>query len=122
MHEMGLAANIIEMVAGELGRRNIDKKRLRAVKITVGRMTQIVPDSLKFGLEAKSASAGFGAVDFIITEAPLKVKCGACGAEAVLAREGWDGGPSMACGACGANKPEITGGREFSVDSVEIDD
>ncbi len=122
MHEMGLAANIIDMVASELDKRGIAAGRLRAVKITVGKMTQIVAESLKFGLEVKSGAAGFGSVDFIINEAPLKVKCGACGFESVLERNAGCGELNMACARCFANQPRITGGREFSVDSIDIDD
>lgn len=122
MHEMGLAANIIDMIASELDKRKIAACRLRAVKITVGKMTQIVAESLKFGLEVKSGAAGFSAVDFIINEAPLKVKCGACGFESVLERNACCGQLNMACVNCFANKPIIIGGREFSVDSIDIDD
>lgn len=122
MHEMGLAANIIDMVAGELDRRGIERGKLRAVKITVGKMTQIVPESLRFGLGIKSETAGFGPVDFIINEAPLKLKCGACGLESVLSRDAAGAGITMACPGCGANEPKIIGGREFSIDSVDVDD
>ena len=123
MHEMGLAANIIDMVVSELHKRKIAAGRLRAVKITVGKMTQIVAESLKFGLEVKSGPAGFESIDFIINEAPLKVKCGACGFESILERDGGGYGElSMACTNCRANEPRIIGGREFSVDSIEVDD
>lgn len=122
MHEMGLAANIIDMVACELDKRGIARKKLRAVKITVGKMTQIVPESLKFGLGIKAETAAFGPVDFIINEAPLKLKCGACGLESVLSRDPSGGGLTMVCPGCGANEPKIIGGREFSIESIDVDD
>ena len=122
MHEMGLAANIIDMVAGELDRRGIARGKLRVVKITVGKLTQIVPESLRFGLGIKAETAGFGSVDFVINEAPLKLKCGACGFESLLSRSPACEGFTMACPSCGANEPKIIGGREFSIDSIEFDD
>ncbi|HPG56427.1 MAG TPA: hydrogenase maturation nickel metallochaperone HypA [Candidatus Wallbacteria bacterium] len=122
MHEMGLAANVIDMVRAELEKRNIDKSRLTAVKITVGKMMQIVPDSLKFGLEIASRAAGMHNAEFVIKEAPLKVKCGGCGREECMQRGAGGEDFSMACKKCGANNPQITGGREFTIDSIDVAD
>ena len=110
------------MVAGELDRRGIARGKLRVVKITVGKLTQIVPESLRFGLGIKAETVAFGAVDFVINEAPLKIKCGACGLESVLSRDLAGGGLTMVCPGCGANEPKIIGGREFSIDSIDVDD
>lgn len=122
MHEMGLAANVIDIVLAELEKRNIDKSRLTAVKITAGKMMQIVPESLKFGLEIASRAAGMPKAEFIITEAPLKIRCGSCGREECMRRASGAEEFSMACKKCGANNPQITGGREFTIDSIDVAD
>ncbi len=120
MHEIGLAANIINMVSAELDRREIAPSALRAVKIKAGCLTQIVTESLKFGLDVKAKAAGFINVSFIINEAPLKIKCRSCGCESVISPKTVDIF-DMSCPACRSKDSIVLGGRELIIESIDID-
>jgi len=116
MHEIGLAAKIIQIVKDEIEKRDIKILKLKSVKIKLGKFVQVVPDSLKFGLEALGRGDGFGGVDFIINEMPFIVKCPDCEREEEIEEM------VLKCAGCGSVNLKVVGGREFYVESIEVDD
>jgi len=113
---MSLAVNILKIAAKELSNRGIEKMKMRALTLSVGKMTQVVPESLKYALEILGKSEGFDNVSYIIMDCPLEVECRDCGFNRKLSEV------EMACGSCGSFNLKMTGGRELKIDSIDVDD
>lgn len=78
MHELSIAQNIIDIVRAEM--RRYDAKRLKAVRLEVGAMSSVAPDSLSFCFDAERiAKKGVTAVQ-INTD-------GACHLDANMVRQ-----------------------------------
>lgn len=116
MHELSLAQNIVSIVRSELSRLSISESRLRGVRLTIGKLMQVVPASLLYGLEIIGEENGFKNVRYAVNECPLKIACTGCGAESEIETF------VLRCGKCGSEKIKVVGGREFVVDSIDIDD
>jgi len=116
MHELSLAQNILSIVRSELKKLGIAEKRLTGVKMTIGKLMQVVPASLLYGLEIIGEEQGFKNVKYTVNECPLKVTCSGCGAESEIEKF------ALLCEKCGSDRIRIVGGREFVVESIDIDD
>ncbi len=116
MHEMSIAVNILKIAADELSKRGIEKMKMRELKLSVGKMMQVVPESLKYALEILGKSEGFDNALYVVIDCPLEVECKDCGFKKSLSEV------DMVCAGCGSYNLKITGGRELKIDSIDVDD
>ncbi|MFO8182842.1 MAG: hydrogenase maturation nickel metallochaperone HypA [Candidatus Aegiribacteria sp.] len=112
MHEMSLARDMTRIIGKTLGR----KVRLEKVNITVGPLSGISPESLRFCFTEIARMEGFGEPELVIDKTEARLVCLECGEE-YEAVDFYQGCPS-----CGSISRRILSGREFTVDSVEIDE
>lgn len=89
---------------------------LARVSITVGPLSGICPESLSFCFTEIARMEGFGEPELVITRTQARLVCLDCGIE-YEAEDFYRG-----CPECGSISRRILSGREFTVDSVEIDD
>ena len=114
MHELTLAAGILDIVQHSVVAA--DAARVRAVRVQVGEMAGVVPDSLAFCFEAIVADTAFAAAFLEIDRVSAVATCGACGCVT-----GASDTPFV-CPACGALGMTIQCGEELQVVDVELDD
>lgn len=112
MHEVGLmqqAVNIALTHAKDAGADRID-----AIRMRVGALSGVVPDSLAFAFEI--AAQGTIAQDAVldIEDVPVTCYCAQC------RREFTPDDIVYMCPACGRLSADIRAGREFTVSSIEI--
>jgi hydrogenase nickel incorporation protein HypA/HybF len=114
MHEMGIALQILSIVQQSMP--TDEPLRVKSIHLRVGKLTAIVPGSLKFCMEVvtKDSPAEGAALEF--TEVPVRVVCGECFEESEINE------PPFACAKCGSGKVEIIAGREMVVESIEVED
>jgi len=112
MHELSLAHDMTRIIGNTLGR----KVHLERVNITVGPLSGISPESLKFCFTEIARTEGFGEPELVINLTEAKLICLDCNTE-YNARDFYEG-----CPECGSISRRILSGREFTVDSVEIDE
>lgn len=112
MHELSLARDMIMIISQTLG----EVRPLDAVNITVGPLSGISPESLRFCFTEIARMEGFGEPELVITETEAKLVCIDCRCE-YEAADFYQGCPS-----CGSIRRRILSGREFTVDSVEIEE
>jgi hydrogenase nickel incorporation protein HypA/HybF len=123
MHELSLAGAIHETAL-----RHADGRPIRSVQMRIGRLRQVVPDSLRFyfGVVSKQTLGDGAGLELELIDALLR--CGSCGSE-------WDPAPAPAeeegdlllppmfrCPGCGAGGAEVLRGEEFEVESIVVED
>ncbi len=113
MHELSLAAEMVEQLAAVAAR----EKALRIVRIEllIGRYSGIERDAFEFAFPIAAAGGPLEGAELVVEVPPVTVECRACGTTthppAILLR----------CHTCGSPRVELKGGREFMVRSVELE-
>jgi len=112
LHEMSLAQDMTRIIGRTLGR----KVPLCRVNITVGPLSGICGESLTFCFTEIAKMEGFGEPELVIHNTEAKIVCLDCSIE-YSATDFYQG-----CPECGSIRRRILSGREFTVDSVEIEE
>jgi len=115
MHEMAVTRSLLDIVLKEAAAAGA--KKVNAVNLVIGQLSGLVDDSVQFyfdfltkGTPAEGAKLNFKRI-------PAKMKCRACGVEFS------PGSPDeWICPGCRQWQAEVVGGKEFYVDSIEVDD
>lgn len=95
--------------------KKADATKINAVNLTVGTLSQVVPDCVAFYFEIMTKDTIAEGAKLNITTIEARAKCQACGnefpAEDMI----------MRCPACGDILGELLTGRELAVDSIDVD-
>lgn len=111
MHELSLAAAIVEIAAAHAGGR-----RVTGVHVRVGHLRQVVPSALTFGFELVAQGTAAEGARLEIESVPVEALCRRCGADARPTEF------PLLCGRCGSAELEILAGEELRVESLEIEE
>ena len=114
MHELSITQSILN-IALETAERE-GAKRINEIKITLGEMTGCVPQYIQEYFDIVSESTIAHGARLVFTRVPAIAKCLDCGKETHLIRF------RFRCESCGSQKLTIVSGKEFLVDSIDIDD
>ena len=113
MHEADITQGILDIVfkAAE----DAGAKKINEVNLTIGSLSQVVPDSIEFYFEIMTKDTIADGVRLSIDMIPALAKCRACGNEF--------GAEDMilTCPECGDYFSELITGRELAVESIDID-
>lgn len=109
MHELGLAEGLLSAVVGVAGDHPVTR-----VRVSVGALQRVVPDSLEFGFRLVAEGTVCEAARLEIVPLPVRVRCAACGVESRSEEE------PVGCPACGAGAIEMLSGAEVLLDEVEL--
>ena len=108
-HRIETALEIAEERARERGATRIHRLVLR-----VGDLSGVVPDALRFGLEALSVGTLAEGAGFEIEVVPVECHCPACD------RSFRPTGVVYACPGCGAISGDVRQGHELVLHSMEV--
>ncbi|MFN8471177.1 MAG: hydrogenase maturation nickel metallochaperone HypA [Anaerolineae bacterium] len=115
MHELAVTQGILAVALEAADRAGA--RRISAIDLVVGDLASMVDDSVQFYFDilARGSPAEGAALRF--RRVPADGYCLACGAQFTV-------GPALAaaCPVCDSAQLLITGGREFYVESIEVDD
>ena len=111
MHELSLSSAIVNTAV-----KHADGRPVTAVNLRVGRLRQVIPETLEFYFE-------FVARDTLCEGAKLsqetidaRLRCRPCALE-------WNVEiPAFRCPTCGGSDVEIAAGNEFEVESIEVEE
>jgi len=113
MHEMGIAMQIVEIASASIP-ADIDNVRVERINLKVGKLTAVVPESLRFCFQIVAQETPFCDADLNIEEIPIIAKCNDCNIELTISE------PIFICRECNSGSLEIIAGRELDVNSIEI--
>jgi hydrogenase nickel incorporation protein HypA/HybF len=114
MHELSVAEEIINIANQYIPAGN--KSKVLSVKVEIGKLSNILTDSLKFCFDALTSDTNLKGARLVVEEIPVIVRCENCGhiteVEKVL----------FQCGVCESSKVKLETGNELKVTEIEIND
>jgi hydrogenase nickel incorporation protein HypA/HybF len=114
MHEIAIAASIIEAGQVEAGRRS--GSRLVCIGVRIGVLSGVDNDALEFAFNALTAETDLSGLKFEIQSSQRRNRCLKCGSEF----ESSIYNPS--CPRCGFEDTLLIGGDELELAYVEVED
>lgn len=108
MHELSIATSVVDAVLERTGERHVSTVRLR-----VGRLSGVVPDSLTFCFDLATAGTPLEGATLDIDSPDGRGHCHTCGRDFALE-------DLVVLCACGSADVEVVAGRELQVLSVEV--
>jgi hydrogenase nickel incorporation protein HypA/HybF len=111
VHELSLCRSIVAISA-----RHAHGRQVVSVRVRIGHLRQVVPDTLVRCFELLAPAEGLGGAVLEIVEVPAQVRCNTCGAITVLERF------ELRCGSCAGSDLEVIAGEELLVESLEVED
>ena len=114
MHELSIAHEIISMVQQYVPAGH--DRAVKTVKMKIGKMANVLPDSLQFCFEALITGGPMEGAKLEIDSVPLTLRCHEC--HAVSTMDGY----AFICPACGSASMETISGHELNVVEIELVD
>ena len=113
MHELAVTQSIIDIV----GRYASEAKACRVLRIhlTIGELSSIVDDSIQFYFDFLSQGGIAEKAELCFERIPITLRCEAC------AHEWQPDSANWVCPECGEMRARAIAGREFYVDSIEVE-
>ena len=114
MHELSVAQEILEIVNQYVP--DPKPNTVKSVKVKVGRMSNILTESLTFCFDVITNDTPLSGVRLDTIEIPVIINCAGCNQESEIEP------PVFACPICGNNQIKIISGTELWVDEIELFD
>jgi len=111
MHEVSIAANIIDVATEEMARH--DLKGLAAIGVRVGELTCVSPEALCFAFDSAVMGTRFSGVKLKIEQIPVKCECRSCASCFNVEKS------VFACPLCGCTDVGIKCGNELDIAYLE---
>lgn len=114
MHELAITQRILEIALEHASQAGA--QRITAIHLVVGDLSSIVDDSVQFYFDHLSPGTMAAGARLVFNRVPGRFRCRACSREFTAQR-----GLDWRCPACGGWGVEILQGREFAIDSIEVE-
>jgi hydrogenase nickel incorporation protein HypA/HybF len=115
MHEMGIAMEIMDIALASIP-AEMTGARVARVNLKVGRLSAVVPDSLRFCFEVVARDTALAGAELHIEEIPVHARCNACRREWTIDQ------PAFACPHCENGDITLLSGRELDIESLELEE
>src|SRR4051794_14982899 len=111
MHELSLSGAIVNTVT-----KHADGRRVSVVSLRVGRLRQVVPDTLDFYFEFVARGTVCEGARLELEVVPARLRCSACEHDWGIEI------PAFRCPQCGSGAVEVASGNEFEVESIDVEE
>jgi hydrogenase nickel incorporation protein HypA/HybF len=115
MHEMGIAMQILEIAMASIP-AEYQGAKIERVNLAVGKLSAVVPESLRFCFEIASKDTPLAHAVLNIDEIPVRASCRDCHQEWTITE------PVFTCRHCGNQAIDVISGRELDIISIEVAD
>ena len=113
MHEMGIAMQVVEIAIASIP-AGMEDVKVEKINLKVGRLSAVVPDSLRFCFEIVAKDTPLGNAELYIEEIPVVVRCDDCNTEVAISE------PVFTCQKCNSGNVNLISGRELDIESIEV--
>jgi hydrogenase nickel incorporation protein HypA/HybF len=111
VHELSLSSAIVNTVA-----KHARGRRVTVVNLRVGRMRQVVPDTLEFYFQFVARDSVCEGAHLHQEVIPAWLRCRGCDHEWAIEI------PAFRCPACAGSDVMVASGDEFEVESIEVEE
>jgi hydrogenase nickel incorporation protein HypA/HybF len=115
VHELAVTQGILD-VALEAARAN-NARRINAIDLVIGDLSSIVDDSVQFYFDVLSKGTLAEGAELRFRRQPAEAACWTCGHKFQVSVP-----LKPVCPACGSAQLHVSGGREFFVESIDVDE
>ena len=113
MHEMSIVEALLETVQREA--RAYPDMRVRTVRVRIGALRLVVPETLKFCYAAATAATALAGSDIEIETVTARAHCPGCATEFPV-EDNW-----FQCPACAALDAKLLTGQEMELLGIELE-
>jgi hydrogenase nickel incorporation protein HypA/HybF len=113
MHELPVTEQLLSIVLEHA--RQANARRVLKINLVLGDLSGFVGDSIQFCYDILSKDTIADQAVLEITQIPARVRCRACKHEFAPEAVNW------LCPRCGGAMEEVLAGREFYVESIEVE-
>ena len=113
MHELSMAQALIEQVEKIQAKENAGA--VVSVTVNIGALSGVDREAFEFAFPLAAADTPLAGAALVIVETPAEVTCGQCG------KQSQPDLANMRCATCGSNCIRITAGRDFLIQSIELE-
>ena len=114
VHELSIAQNIFDIIYQSVPREEL--QCVRTVRMKVGTLSGVVPDSLGFCFSAIASETALSRATLSIERVPFRIKCNSC------EHEFTNNIGFVVCPQCGGVETIVLSGRELLVTEIELDE
>jgi len=114
LHELSIAAAILDRVAAEAARHA--GSRFTKVGVRVGELSGVDPEALSFGFQALTMESEWGRLALEIEYCPRRQRCRHC--QHTFPSDNYE----TQCPKCGAAETEVAAGEELDIAFIETED
>jgi hydrogenase nickel incorporation protein HypA/HybF len=111
VHELSLSSAIVNTVA-----KHADGRKVTVVNLRVGRLRQVIPDTLAFYFEFVARDSVCEGARLEQEVIPARLRCNTCEHEWAIEI------PAFRCPACAGSDVLVASGDEFEVESIEVEE
>jgi len=116
MHELSIAQAVVRETEKRLREAGVRPESARVIRVAVGDLSGADAEALEEAFGALLATTALSGARAEVRRDPARVVCPSCGI--VDAHTPF----RLACPKCGGDPERIEGGRDITVESVEVDD
>ncbi len=113
MHELGVTQAILDIALDKAKAAKAEK--ITKINLVIGEMSGIVDDCVQFYFDFLSKDSIASGTTLSFKRIPMQVRCRKCGFSFLPDNSLWS------CPQCNEWDVEIIAGREFYVDSIEVE-
>ena len=113
MHEMSIAQSLLDIIREEMNKHNASV--LKSVRLHIGRLSAIVPESLSFCFEVMTTGTELEGAELIMEIIPLRGSCRDCGRTFEIEDYAFE------CPFCGGPHIDTVSGQGLSIVEMEVD-
>lgn len=113
MHELAITQSILDIAQKAAAEHQV--KRVREVRIKLGEYSGVVPECIQYYFDLISKGTVAEGAALKMERLPIVMRCEQCGWEGRIDKY------HIQCPACGGIRLKLLQGREFYVESLEVD-
>ena len=113
MHELAITEGIMEAAIPEAEKAGA--KKIIEIRLKIGELSGVLPECIQYYFELVSKGTIAEGARITATKIPVGIECPDCGFSGDIERK------KIRCPKCGGINFKVTHGREYFVDSLEVE-